>query len=163
MKGSYATLCTSSTYPRRNGPRSLRPECAALLAQSAPLRAQSALTTAVADTYQGDTGHAPARLREGVAAPRGSKGPRARCDADTIGAVWPAPAVASSLPRRRTARSARPLDRQLRRRRRVRDLPRVGLGGPIEHERFDLAQGGEGALDQARRHPVLRQTGGEGV
>jgi len=40
MKGSYATLCASSTDPGRNGPRSLRPECAALLAQSAPLRAQ---------------------------------------------------------------------------------------------------------------------------
>src|SRR5262249_51782229 len=86
MKGFYATLCTSSTYPRRNGPRSLRPECAALLAQSA-------LTTAVADARQGDTGHAPARLLEGS---RSSEGPRARGDAETTGAVRPAPPVASA-------------------------------------------------------------------
>ena len=46
---------------------------------------------------------------------------------------------------------------------RVSDLPCVGLGGPIEHERFDPEKSGEGDLDQARRHPALRQTCGEVV
>src|SRR5215475_7956878 len=65
--------------------------------------------------------------------------------------------------RQRAARYAHPLYRQLSRHMRVSDLPRVGLGGPIEHESFDLEKGGKGDLDQVRRHPVLRQTCGEVV